>query len=277
MGAPPFSLIHSLIRAYIQPTVAQFGIGKKKKQTSFEALNERAAQGDTGHVAEEMADMAKLKEMFAGAFENPEAMAGFGDDINRAMEELAQMDPADLQKQMEEAMAAMADGDIMDNIIGQKEQVLANLEQTGMVDAEELEKYKSDPAYFEAQMKDAFQQMQGMFSDPEVLKVAGETMKGMQEAFSDPAIAELTKLLEGGLGDDTQIEEARLMLLQDPEIAENPVFKSMFGGDEFQEILHDPKKWRDSIKQGQEMFAQAQAEGAAGAGAGARVAGHGEL
>ena len=153
---------------------------------------------------------------------------------------------------------------------------MRNLEETGMVSAEELEKFKNDPAYFESQMRDAFQQMQGMFSDPEVLKMAGDTMKGMQQAFSDPAIANLNKLLEGGLVDDTQIEEARLQLLQDPEIVNNPVFKSMFDGDEFQDILRDPKKWRESFKEGQEMLKQAGA-GLGGAGAGARVAGHGEL
>jgi len=243
-------------------------------------LNERAAAAAAGgdaaahHVGEEMADMAKLQEMFAGAFENPGAMAGFGDDIAKAMEDLAKMDPADLQRQMEDAMAAMTSGDMVDNIIKQKDQVLANLEETGLVSAEELEKYKNDPAYFESQMRDAFQQMQGMFSDPEVLKAAGETMKGMQQAFSDPAIANLNKLLEGGMEDDTEIEGARLKLLQDPEIVNNPVFKSMFDGDEFQDILNDPKKWRESIKEGQEMLKQA---GVGAAGAGARVAGHGEL
>jgi len=275
---------------FLQPTVAQFGIGKKKKQgTTFEELQAQAAAaaagGGTQHAAAgEVADMAKLQEMFANAFQDPQAMAGFGDDINKAMEELAKMDPAVLQKQMEEAMSAMASGDMVDNILEQKEQVLANLQDTGMVDAEELEKFKNDPAYFESQMRGAFDQMKGMFSDPEVLKMAGETMKGMQEAFTDPAITQLTKLLEDGVSDDTKIEEARLQLLQDPQIATNPVFKQMFDG-EFQEILHDPKKWRDSIKEAQQMFAQVGAGlgggglggAGAGAGAGARVAGHGEL
>ena len=86
-------------------------------------MQERAAAAAAGgadaathHVGEEMADMAKLQEMFAGAFQNAEAMAGFGDDIQKAMDELAKMDPEDLQKQMEEAMAAMTSGDIVENV-----------------------------------------------------------------------------------------------------------------------------------------------------------------
>ena len=227
-----------------------------------------SAAGGTEGAAAEMADMAKLQEMFAGAFSDPEVMAGFGDDINRAMEELAKMDPADLKRQMEEAFSAMTNGDMVENIIEKKEAVLANLEETGMVSAEELEKYKNDPAYFEAQMRDAFSQMKDIFADPEVLKMAGEAMKGMQQAFSDPAIAELTKLLEEGLDDDTKIEEARLQLLSDPELSSNPVLKAMFDGDEFHEILRDPKKWRESVKEGQQLVAGA---GAGARGAGARV------
>jgi hypothetical protein len=250
-------------------------------------MHEQAAAAQaaesSGRTAGDMVDMAKLQEMFAGAFENPDAMAGFGEDINRAMEDLAIMDPAELQKQMQEAMAAMTQGDMVENIIGHKESVLANLEETGMVDAEELEKYKNDPEYFEEQMRNAFSQMQGLFSNPEVLKAAGETMRGMQQALSDPAIADLTKLFEEGMSDDTKIEEARLKLLSDPELASNPVFKAMFEGDEFQEILRDPVKWRESVKEGQQLFAGAAggagfgAAGGAGFGAaGARV-GHGEL
>jgi hypothetical protein len=258
----------------VSPVTAQFGIGKKKK-TSFQEKQEQAVAGDAG-AAGELADMAKLQEMFAGAFSNPEAIAGFGEDMNRAMEELAKMDPADLQKQMQEAMAAMTNGDMVETIIEQKEAILANLEETGMVSEEELQKYKNDPAYFEEQMRGAFTQMQGMFSDPEILKIAGETMRGMQEALNDPAIAELTKLFQEGMADDTKIEEARLTLLSDPELASNPVFKAMFEGDEFQEILRDPIKWRESVKEGQQMFAGAAGGVGAGAAAGARV-GHGEL
>lgn len=275
---------HSCLFYSLQPVTAQFGIGKKKKQsTTFQDLQERAAAAAGGRAehdaAEEMVDMAKLQEMFASAFENPDAMAGFGEDINKAMEELANMDPADLQKQMEQAMAAMTSGDMVENIMGQKDAVLQNLQESGMVSEEELEKFKSDPEYFERQMRDAFAQMQTMFQDPEMLKMAGETMKGMQEAFSDPAITELTKLLEGGLEDDTKIEEARLQLLQNPQILESPMFKTMFGGDEFQEILHDPVKWRETIKEGMQMMASGGGIPGVGTrpGGGARVAGHGEL
>jgi hypothetical protein len=120
-------------------------------------------------------------------------------------------------------------------------------------------------------MRDAFDQMKGIFSDPEVIKTAAETMKGMQEAFSDPAIADLTKLLEEGLSDDTKIEEARLELLSDPALAGNPVIAAMFKEGEFQEILQDPKKWRETVKEGQAIFKETKGVGAAAGNIGAGV------
>jgi succinate dehydrogenase/fumarate reductase flavoprotein subunit len=238
----------------------------RKRSTSFESLQELAKK-EPSAGEEEMVDMAKLQEMFAGAY-NPEVMASMGDDINRAMEELAKMDPEELQKQMEEALKLMTQGDV-ENIMDKKDEVLANLQETGMVSAEELEKFQKDPAYFESQMRDALDQMKGLFSDPDVLKTAAETMKNIQSALSDPAIADLTKLLEGGLDDDIKIEGARLQLLQDPELTGNPLISSLFKEGEFQEILHDEKKWRDSVKEGQAMFTQP------GVGAGLAVGGAG--
>lgn len=280
------TLSYSFVPHYIQPACAQFGIGRKKKEgTTFQDLQEKAAAANSGeqhHVAEEMADLAKLQEQFAGAFDaNPELLKSFGADMQKAMDELAKMDPAELQKHMQQAMEQMTSGDVMDTLVEQKEALLQNLQETGMVSEEELAKFKNDPAYFESQMRDAMQQMQQMFSDPEMLKAAGETMKGMQEAFQDPAIADLTKLLEGGFEDDTKIEEARLQFLQNPQILDSPLFQAMFPGDEFQDILQDPKKWRDTIKEGMQLMQSAGMAGgvpggAAGAG-GQRVAGHGEL
>ena len=252
----------------------------RKKSTTFESLQELAKDKQQqqqqqkqvhSSVGEEMADLAKLQEMFAGAY-NPEVMAAMGDDLNKAMEELMKMDPEELQKSIEEALKLMTQTDSMvDNIMDKKDQVLSSLETSGMVSQEELEKFKKDPAYFESQMRDAFDQMKGIFSDPEVIKTAAETMKGIQEAFSDPAIADLAKLLEEGLADDTKIEEARLELLSDPSLAGNELIGGLFKEGEFQEILQDPKKWREAVKEGQAVFKQPKGVGAAAGNVGAGV------
>jgi hypothetical protein len=251
----------------------------RKKSTSFESLQELAKKepsGDGGGGDLEMPDLSKLQEMFAGAYD-PELMASMGEDIQRAMDEMAKMDPEELQQQMEQALKIMTQGDMVDSIMDQKDEVLANLQKTGMVSAEELEKFEKDPAYFESQMRNALDQMKGIFSDPEVLKTAAETMKSLQGALSDPAIADLTRLLEGGLDDDEKIEQARLQLLQDPELIENPLISSLFKEGEFQEILHDEVKWRDSVKEGQAMFKQQGVGAGAGAAFGGGGAGVGEL
>ena len=230
---------------------------RKAGGTTFQDLNEIAKE-KPGAGAGEMADLAKFQEMFAGVFNDPEAMeamAAMGQDMQKAMNDLAEMDPEDLQKQMNEVFELMTQGSMVDSIVDKKDEVLRSLEQSGMVSAEELQKYKEDPAYFEEQMRGAFDQMQGLFSDPDVLKNAADAMIAMQQAFSDPAITELTKLLEGGLEDDDEIEEARLDLLANPDLAGNPVLASLFADEgDFQDILRDPKKWRDSVKEGQGVF-----------------------
>jgi hypothetical protein len=185
--------------------------------------------------------------MMAKAFEDPETMKALnamGDGLQQAMEEMGKMDPAQLQAQMEEAMKMMTQGDVMDSVLDKKDEVLANLEQTGLVSAEELAKYKADPAYFEEQMKSAFSQMQGLFSDPNMMKSAMEGMQGMQEALADPVVTELQELLMADSVTDLEIETMRLKLLQKPSLMEDSPALAMFGG------IGDEIKDADKFKQG---------------------------
>lgn len=188
-----------------------------------------------------------------------------GGKFEEALQELSKMSPEQLQQQMAEAMSMLTDGDMASQIIDKKDEVLASLEQTGMVSAEELAKFKADPEYFELKMRESFDQMKGVFSDPKMIQGAMDAMKGSQDMMQ-----EMTKAFTEGLDTDEKIEEARLEILKNPELTGNPMLKGMFDAPEFKEVLNDPLKWRESIKEGQQAFASVGA-GGAGKGGGAGV------
>lgn len=260
-----------------QPASAQFGVAggrKKKVGTSFQELNEKVQAEGAGVGGVD--DMAKLQEMMAKAFQDPstlEAINQMGAGLQDVMEELGKMDPAALQAQMEQAMKLMTGGDIMDAVISKKDEVLANLEQTGLVPAEELAKYKADPAYFEEQMKGAFEQMKGLFDNPEMIKTAADAMKGMQDALSDPVLAKMQELLVADTVTDLQIEELRLMFLQKPKmLEENPAF-AMFQG--LADEVKDAKKFKAGMIEARKSIQDVL--GAVGGTGGLKGLGMGEL
>lgn len=182
-------------------------------------------------------DLGSIQDMMAKAFENPEmmnALNAMGENVQKAMEEMAKMSPEQIQEQMQQAMQMMTSGDIMDSVVGKKDEVLANLKQTGLVSDEELAKYEADPEYFEQQMKGAFSQMEGLFSDPDIIKTATETMQGMQQAMSNPIVTEMQQLLLAEDASDLKIEELRLKVLQDKEsLTENALIGNMFSDADF--------------------------------------------
>jgi hypothetical protein len=194
-------------------------------------------------------DMAKMQEMWAEALNDPETMKAFeqmGDQFGSAMEGLSKMSPEQLQAQMEDAMRMLTDGDMVDTIIKNKEEILQQLELAGTVPPEELAKFKADPEYFELKMRESFGQMKEIFEDPEMLKTMTEAMGGMQELMDNPNM--LTELMGSELASDEKIEEARLELLN----GENPALTGMFDTDEMQAILKDPVKFREIVKEGQQ-------------------------
>ena len=260
-----------------KPASAQFGVAggrKKKVGTSFQELNEKIQAESAGVGGVD--DMAKLQDMMAKAFQDPstlEAISQMGAGLQDVMEELGKMDPAALQAQMEQAMKLMTGGDIMDAVISKKDEVLANLEQTGLVPPEELAKYKADPAYFEEQMKGAFDQMKGLFDNPEMIKTAAEAMKGMQDALSDPILTQLQELLVADSVTDLQIEELRLMFLQKPKLFENNPAMAMFKG--LADEVKDAKKFKAGVMEARKSINDVL--GAVGGAGGLKGLGMGEL
>jgi hypothetical protein len=260
-------LLHLIsLSCLLTGSLAQFGVaGGRRKQggSSFQDLNEMAKQAQAGGEGAAAAgaggDAAvRLQDLLAGAGGGggmADLMGNMQEQLGAVYEQMAQMSPEELQKQMQDAMQMLTSGDMVENIVNKKDEVLASLEQSGMVSAEELEKYKKDPAYFEEQMRGAFDQMAGMFNNPEMINTMTQTMS----AITDPAMLEFNKLLEEGLTDDVKLEEARLQLLSNPSLAKNPLFEAIFEDEDFQKVVGDPQKWQDAFKEGQEAIKQATA------------------
>jgi len=274
----------SVSTLFLSPVAAQFGIPMRmKKGSSFQDLENQAkdeGKKDVGGLAGlgdmdmdamakmfEGVDMGQMQEMWKNALNDPETMKqleGMGDKFGEAMEELSKMTPEQLQSQMTEAMSMLTDGEMADTIVAKKDEVLASLEQTGMVSPEELAKFKADPEYFEQKMRESFSQMKDVFGDPEMIKGAMQAMQGGGEE----QMKQMAKLFSEELDTDEKIEQARIEVMSNPEIMENPMLKTMFQTDEFKEVITDPKKWRESIKEGQKAFAGFGADEAIGQGAG---------
>jgi hypothetical protein len=202
-------------------------------------------------------DMGELSKMMGEVDPKMlEEMASLGPQFDEMMKLMAEMSPEDLEKQMKDAMEMMQGDDMMQNMLQHQDEILKTLEETGQVDAEELAKFKADPEYFEMKMKESFDQMQQMFSDPDMLKVASESMQGMQDLYKNPgAMDSMMQELLSDFDDDEKIEEVRQMFLTNPELGASGL-KEMFEGDEMQEILQDPKKWRETVKEGQGFLNQ---------------------
>mmetsp|Transcript_1415 Transcript_1415/g.2122 ORF Transcript_1415/g.2122 Transcript_1415/m.2122 type:complete len:298 (+) Transcript_1415:51-944(+) len=260
------------------PASAQFGVGgnRRKGAASFEELNKMAAErmenGAAGGGLESLLGDMDLGDMDLGALmqdldpnmlqdlvkegmKDPQVQEMFS-GMQGAMDELLAMDSDQLKAQMEEAMAMLTSSDMQQNLLGQREEVLAMMEAQGTATPEEIAEYRADPAKFEAEMSKAFGQMKEMFSDPEAMNEVVQMMKGFGNVMRDPAAA-LSKLggvLQDALADDDKIEEARLQLLNDPSVAGNEAISEMFGTAEMQGILNDPEKWKKSVKEGQRMM-----------------------
>lgn len=214
--------------------------------------------GDMDQLMKQMGlDPAELQKMMGDVDPKMlEELADLGPKLDEMMKVMSEMSPEELQKQMQDAMELMAGSDMMGSLFQNQEQILKSLEESGAVDKEELEKFKKDPEYFEQKMKEGFDQMKDLFSNPEVLKAATESMKVASEMYKNPEMTnQMFDSMFEGLDDD-KIEEVRLMFLKDPD--SNPFLKEMIGegmnAKELQDIVSDPKKWRDNVKQGLGMI-----------------------
>lgn len=274
--------ITSLLAA---PCSAQFGVGNKMKQGgTFQELNEQAATGGGAGAmagagamnADMMAEIAnmdsdELMKMLQESMNDPATMeymnqmgAGMGD----VMEQLAAMDPEQMKQQITDNLATMTSDETLLSVLEQSDEVLESLLMQGLITEEQMLEFQNDPAKFQEQMSQAFEEMNKILSDPEALDAAMNMMSGMADMMANPdaAMAKLAEAFSAELGDDDKIEEARLQLLEDPDSAGNPALASLFQDQNMKEILEDPVLWREQVKLGQEMLAGGGGLGGAGLG-----------
>lgn len=209
--------------------------------------------------ADGVMDLASVQQKMKDAMNDPqflESMGGMADGMGDMMAQLQNMDTSELMAQMQEGLKMLTNPDMLNTIMGQKEEVFASLKEQGLVDDETLQKYEADPDFFEQEMAKAFEQMTDIFSSPEAMQAATEMMKGYGDLMANPeeTMKEIANFFTEELGDDDKIEQARLQLLNDPEKAGHPALAEMFAGEEMQEVLRDPEKFREQVKIGQGML-----------------------
>jgi len=266
------TLLISVISLLASPCVSQFGIAQNKRGTTFEDLNDAAKEkfegvevdamgniGKSGDTATGFEDLSKLM----GDMMNDPALAKMMKDANTdvkgAIEELKKLSPEQFASQMQEAMSYLTSTDMLGKVMNNKEAVLQNLKASGLVDDKTIEEMSNNPEKLEADMKAAFGQMKDMFSDPDAMKKVTDIARGFTDVLKDPdklvdAMNTLSSDIFKELEDDDKIEEARLQLLNDPELAGNPILKSVYESEEMKEILKDPVLWRETVKKGQGML-----------------------
>ena len=136
-----------------QSASAQFGLNRKKKGGgSFEEMNEMAKQhqdgGDGGGLAGmpnlEGMDMESIQKMMEEAMNDP-SFAAMNANMAEAMEQLGKMTPEELQAQMMEGLQQLTSGDIMDSVLGKKDEVLETLAAQGLVPPDKIAEYRANP------------------------------------------------------------------------------------------------------------------------------------
>jgi hypothetical protein len=241
-----------ILSRWKQPVAAQFGVaGGRKKGSSFEDLNELAKQVEDVGAALGGADFgdmdmnAMLREaMNDPAYKQMMAESGMSEaEIMQGMEDAMKLfeNPEALAAEVQKNMESLQDGGGIDSILENSDAILEQWEQMGVMTKEQIEELRSDPDKLAAQIKEAFAEISNIFSDP-------EKIQEMQK-FLDP---ENLKQQLGGIDlesmfdNDEMLEEARLQLM-DPS---NPLASMLGDSAEVQEMLSDPAKFKDAMKEG---------------------------
>lgn len=183
----------------LSPVSAQFGVPQKKKGGgTFEEMNQLAKekmQGlDGANMMDQLANMDpnEMMKMIEESMNDPatkEYLEQFGAGMGDVMEQLAKMDPEVMKKQIQDNLAAMTAPDILDSVLENKDEVLDSLLAQGLITPEQAAEYKANPAAFEEQMSSAFKEMNNILSDPKALDAALEMMSGMANILGDPSAA----------------------------------------------------------------------------------------
>lgn len=183
----------------LSPVSAQFGVGKRPKGGgTFEEMNQLAQDKmgglDGANLMDELANMDpdEMMKMIQESMNDPETMKymeQFGAGMGDVMEQLANMDPEVMKKQIQDNLAQMSSPEILNSVLENKDEVLDSLLEQGLITPEQVEEYRTNPAAFQEQMASAFDEMNKILADPEALDAALEMMSGMANVLGDPSSA----------------------------------------------------------------------------------------
>mmetsp|Transcript_22100 Transcript_22100/g.25149 ORF Transcript_22100/g.25149 Transcript_22100/m.25149 type:complete len:243 (+) Transcript_22100:414-1142(+) len=137
-------------------------------------------------------DPEEMMKMMEESLNDPATMQyleQFGQGMGDVMEQLAQMDPEVMKQQMQANLAQMTSPEILNSILEESDEVLDSLLQQGLITPEQMKEYKNDPAAFQSQMASAFDEMSKILADPNALDAALEMMSGMSGILNDPTNA----------------------------------------------------------------------------------------
>jgi len=161
---------------------AQFGINKNadaSNDNNMDIINadqelDEAIQMFASMSPEEMMEtMEELREMFGN---DPETMK----EVEEIMKEIAELEPAEMEERfkelVDEEMAVKAMDDTMDmlknadegdwnNILEKKEQILEVVIQSGVMDAEEVRLFRTDPDAWEEELKIIWEELKNQANE----------------------------------------------------------------------------------------------------------------
>merc|ERR1719362_1882689 len=161
-----------------------------------------------------------LQKIIKDALNDPHVMNTMG-QINLGMDsvidELGNMSASDLKRHFVEGINHLTSPEMINSIMGNKDEVLFSLKEQGLISAEQINVYKNDSSKFEAEMTEAILQMQTFFDSPETLQAATSVVEGLSKIIKNPddALKRFAETFSETLNNDDKIEDARLQLLND--------------------------------------------------------------
>lgn len=179
------------------PTSAQFGMGRKKQGGTFQELQEQAQKGMTagtgggGNPMDQLANMDpdEMMKLIQEGMNDPATlkyMEQFGQGMSQVIEQLASMDPDEMKRQITENLQQISSPEILNTVLEQQDEVLQSLLMQGLITEEQMLEFQNDPSKFQEQMAQAFDQMSKVLSDPQALDAAMQMMTGMADLMSNP-------------------------------------------------------------------------------------------
>jgi monoamine oxidase len=168
-------------------------MGRKKQGGTFQELQEQAQKGMAGggNPMDQLANMDpdEMMKLIQEGMNDPatlQYMEQFGQGMAQVLEQLSSMDPEEMKRQITENLQQISSPDILNSVLEQQDEVLQSLLMQGLITEEQMLEFQNDPSKFQEQMAQAFDQMSKVLSDPQALDAAMQMMTGMAELMSNP-------------------------------------------------------------------------------------------